>query len=1671
MPRITLENLKRVIQTNESEEEEHPDVLPAYTGNEHCPKRMPKKLKRKNIEDMTKTELIELLKTKLPQHQVLIAKTLNEENVCGRVFKHLNLEDVKELFPSLKFGDRKLIIVIRDDLLAEENDASNQSIGQISNQSEQQVCEDTEIETKRHFRETFRKFDSNDKKSYRKGAVVSTTNTRISSLIEPIHKFLPAQDKQLQSTIKWIAEETIEFAAACLNERSNGTIHFGICGEKTVTYEEGQIIGIHIDKSACRDFLLRKIKRVFFKDQLEIAFKCIRPIHYIEVYEQDSKNQSLHIVEIDVVPSSELVKDEAFYIMKEHEIRHKKGDYIISLFKFENESSKVVRLSEDQVCRYMKNKNSLSEQRQRMERVPLKTEIKEDLRNKFLNLFTGGEEVLTHEIYPVLFLSPIDSSMTEDIIEKNFKFLVDIDANAIFDFDPSSDKRGMFNFIENQLEQVVKAYTTENFDRNSEENRNKKERYNSMLDDLRISSLKPWVFCNGYEAMDIEPLNTLEWKQKRSEGFKEAIRFFQDEIPDERAFVVFLLFSKNYEIMLEAADEVLVKFKNQWMIIASNEDVARGFMDELVHRKITNEKTLAERSVIGIPWQHVNKMVRDAVLALETEQCEIVTSNGAFCVLKEKAKNELYDLSVLSRKECNCSDITSDSLKREEHRRQVEEYFFKGGEVTWWNFWFRQDHVLKRSQHQKLLRIVRGALTGEDMDEDCKIGLVNLFHQPGSGGTTSAKQVLWDLKEEYRCCCIKQLSEDTCEQITTLRIYDDPEKPKPPLILIDNGDEEKIQALCMRLEDRAWVASKRNSVNVFCVLLLCRRRINLPKPDKRSILLKHDLDEAELEWFNRKYKALKKCYDDTTDGCDPRLLISFNILKENFNKDYIQNAVKEFVDGTESDDEQRLLKYLSLLNTYDPDFKAVPLSAFDPLMQCEMKNKTKSRTILQYGLVSSKQLPRQCWETRISPSLKILLNRTSRAGLGSQLKALSIINSLFAREILTYLQNKSSQSTSETLLELLDSVLFKVNNQSQNQLLYIVKDIMKKRVVQESGIKDKFSRLVTEILDIEDADRAAEILEKTFNMTGDAMVAQQLSRLYIHSRNWEKAVLYARKATGMKPQNSYLWDTLAQVYKRQLLEQYNDCVRSGEKMQNQTIESIIQLGLEGIKTFRKEQEISSLEKTSSPNDAGYFGELKIIILMFDLLALSPTISKDDLHRFLVDDHFTPNELNFLDQDTRINLKQLHSKTEHTMRILEDMKTQVKEDYISGIVQSKPRFKDNLAELTKIKENLDQYFGEDTNEIPPNMKNEDIPLFIRRRVRRLGGRTLPSILDIARNEGGSAKLMTMHDFIKRNVDSRFCDAYDLVTIIGVTLVVNIKLNGTFPYQNFIDWSKRVYDLVSLSDENLYLESFLYFVMFHWPVGNQNVGLCPTGKIVDAIKKWRIAFQKKHPRQDGKSVQKKETTYFFLGRGEGMDGIVYYEQLLDKHRGRYFIGDTVWRQPNVLSKLKRLTGTLITDGMEIQIQVETGCGNKTSVTIPTSMPIGKRSLWQKKVYFVLGFGWGGPKAYDVSQEDPTKQSVTEEDRIQTMVFQNQSNQSEKRRVKTHEELAIKLGEIDKELKRDLEKLQTTEEKLLKMKETLIQQRDEKVDVQTTEFFKNEYLCEMFDILKTILLLACG
>ena len=226
-----------------------------------------------------------------------------------------------------------------------------------------------------------------------------------------------------------------------------------------------------------------------------------------------------------------------------------------------------------------------------------------------------------------------------------------------------------------------------------------------------------------------------------------------------------------------------------------------------------------------------------------------------------------------------------------------------------------------------------------------------MYHQPAAGGTTVAKQVLWELKNQYRCVVVKHITENTCNQLLDLRSHNDPH-PKPVLLLLDNFGDEQISDLLEKVVKEARMLNSGRLTSVAFVVFVCSRKANLMRSnDANTFVLESKLSCAELLWMSDKYKLLEHNHKDKKN-VDPKNFISFNILKTNFNQEYIKKSVKELIMKITLPQERNLLMYISLINRFDESVTSLPVASFDCIM-----GKAK-------------------WEMDISQPLRVLLNET-----------------------------------------------------------------------------------------------------------------------------------------------------------------------------------------------------------------------------------------------------------------------------------------------------------------------------------------------------------------------------------------------------------------------------------------------------------------------------------------------------------------------------------------------------------------------------------------------------------------------------------------------------------------------------------------------------------------------
>ena len=443
---------------------------------------------------------------------------------------------------TLKPGERKRILLERDQFLQDEMSRDGCAFENVSHSSREKTY--TTRDMTKLSQEVIRPFGKMVDVifSYKANAIVDVCMGGPDNMITPVHHFKDL-DLTKNANIKQFGVETIKFASACLNGRTNGTLHFGITSSTSDDVVPGQIVGTGVfdEKSKYANYIDRCVTECFYPDQRDIVRSCVRPPKFIPVLSTHGAERSLYVIEIDVEPASELCGNEAFYAKIPW--KKEKGillyqDAMVFMFR----EGMVKPLCSDELHAYMStSKPKLTQQRKIQEGRRPKSCNTEHLRDKLIDLLCEGEQRLTGGRYPILVINQPAEHMDRQYLEANFRFLECIPWRAVFDFDNSA---AVCNYMRDVRERnVCIINSADELNSRSPENVADPERLERNQDDMRNPVHVPWIFANGYAALATveESMDPIKWRKLRREGFKEAVRFLADELPPQRSIVVFLL--------------------------------------------------------------------------------------------------------------------------------------------------------------------------------------------------------------------------------------------------------------------------------------------------------------------------------------------------------------------------------------------------------------------------------------------------------------------------------------------------------------------------------------------------------------------------------------------------------------------------------------------------------------------------------------------------------------------------------------------------------------------------------------------------------------------------------------------------------------------------------------------------------------------------------------------------------------------------------------------------------------------------------------------------------------------------------------------------------------------------------------------------------------------------
>ncbi|XP_007938002.1 sterile alpha motif domain-containing protein 9-like [Orycteropus afer afer] len=1390
------------------------------------------------------------------------------------------------------------------------------------------------------------------------------------NLIDPIHEFklLTNTETATEKDIHMkFSNEAFRFASACMNSRTNGTIHFGVKDKP-----HGEIVGLKVtSKDGFIDHFNKIIKQYFEESDIKEARKCIREPRFVQVLQQNSTLSDRFVIEVDVIPRHSVCKKKYFYIKMQickDSVWRQDKEY--SLFVRKGATTKDilsnVRQKDADFKAFLLDLDSLvASRREAEEEYGVQGNKKEREGLKLVKLLIGSRDSLDNSYYDwyILVTNKCHPNQT-----KHLDFLKEIKWFAVLEFDPESVTHG-----------VVKAYKESrvanlHFPSQYEQ---KTTTIREMISTLNLYEQPSWIFCNGRSDLNDETYTPLEphlWQRERASEVRKLILLLTDEniMTRGKFLVVFLLFSS-----VESPGDPLIetfcafyqalKGMENILCVCINSQIYQRWKD-LLRTRLTIADELTDHSISTLNLEQINSTILKLKSVIQSSR-RFLPSQGSSSVILEKKEEDIFTaLEILCENECRDTDIEKDESKFLEFRKSKEEHFYRGGKVSWWNFYFSSENYssafVKRDRYENLKDLIQCCA---ESPKAVFAKIINLYHHPGCGGTTLAMHVLWDLKKNFRCAVLKNKATDFTEigeQVTNLITYKASSHQEyiPVLLLVDDFEElENIYVLQNAIHSSLAEKALRYE-KTLVIILNCMRSQNPDESAKLadSVALKYQLSPKEQRAFEAKLEEIEKQHMNCEN------FYSFMIMKSNFDEMYIVNVVRNILKGqTVGSKETQLISFLALLNSYVTD-STISVS------QCEMfLGITFTRTPWEPETLEDKM-----------GTCSTLLIKTEVADYG-RYTGVRIIHPLVAIYCLKELEESYHLDKGQIALEILRENLFYKSGIGRDKFLHDVQTLLLTRQRKECG--DETDTLFSPLIEALPNRKIEKVLkEGSIRFPQNAFICQALARyFYIKEKNFNSALHWANQAKKIAPKNSYISDTLGQVYKSKI-KWWLDKNKTCRNITVSDLTHLLETAEKASRAFKESQqqtdskdyetEAWSLQKSQRKydmyNTAGFLGEIEVGFYTVEILQLIPfflkenELAKKPMVQFL-------SGIGAIPADPK---DEYHLTLRNFTSYLQNLKLDLKrcfDFFVDYMILLKTR--NTLKEIVEIilSKKVSRYFRKYTElfcdlDLDPLQSQELLQEEnCRKKLEALRADRFSGLLEyLTPKHKDAANIMesivnTYSFLLQQNPNKRLIK--EKQNFILANIILSCLKPNSKSIQPFNVLKKQLREVLQLVEPtHQYPDPYFLACLLFWP---ENQELDSDSKLME---KYVSSLNRSFGRQYRPMCRSRQaSTFFYLGKSKGLHSIVHkaeIEQYFSKEQNTNSLwqsGD-VWKKKEVKHLLRRLTG----QAHGKLILIEYGVREKIKIPVTSVYSGLLRSGGNiEKVSFYLGFSTEGPLAYDI------------------------------------------------------------------------------------------------------------
>ncbi|XP_016074271.1 PREDICTED: sterile alpha motif domain-containing protein 9 [Miniopterus natalensis] len=1396
------------------------------------------------------------------------------------------------------------------------------------------------------------------------------------NLIDPIHEFKDFTNTnkgtELDAKMKF-SNEVFKFASACMNSRTNGTIHFGV-----IDKPHGKIVGVSlttVTKEALINHFNLMIHQYFEDHQVQKAKKCIREPRFVEVLLPNSVPSDRFVIEVDVIPQYSECGHDYFQIKMQNcnnkiwEQREK-----FSVFVRDGASSKDIMKNNADFKIFKLDLEALAGRRKEAEeKCRVKTNEKNSEGPKLIELLTGNQDLLDNSYYDWYIL--VTNKCHPNQI-KHLDFIKEIKWFAVLEFDPESVSKGIVSAYKES--RVVNLHLPSLYIEG-------KTTTNEKISSLNLYVQPSWIFCNGRLDLDsekYEPLDPSSWQREKASEVRKLISFLthEDIMPRGKFLVVFLLLSsvddpRDPLIETFCAFYQDLKGMENILCICVQPHICQRWKDLLEARLTKQQDELSSQCISSLSLEEINGTILKLKSVTKSSK-RFLPSIGSSTVLLKKDEDIMTALEILCENECEGTLLENDKSKFHEFKASKEEDFYRGGKVSWWNFYFSSENYsspfVKRDKYEKLEEKIHKCV---DSSKSISVKIIHLYHHPGCGGTTLAMHILWELRKKFRCAVLKNKTADFSEigkQVTNLITYGTASHQEylPVLLLVDDFEEQGDIYLLQASIQAAIVNKCIRYEKPLVIILNCVRSQNPEKCPKVSdnIALIQQLSSKEQRAFELKLKEIEEQHKNFKD------FYSFMIMKTNFDKKYIENVVRNILKGQNmSTKEAELFSFLALLNSYVPD-TTISLS------QCEKF----------LGITHKKAYwGTEKLEDKMGTYSTILIK--TEVVECKKYCGLRIIHPLIAIRSLEELKISYDLDKSQIMLDMLTENVLYDTDMGRSKFFRDMQTLLltRQRNEHEGEMGTWFSPFI-EALHKDEGNTAVEkvLLEGIHRFHPNAFICQALARhFYIKERNFTSALHWANEAKKIEPSNSYVSDTLGQVYKSKI----RWWLENNERKRNVSVadlNELLDLVVHASNAFKESQQQSedreseaaerfyqkSKRRYDTYNIAGYHGEIEVGLYAIQILQLIPffdnknKLSKRDMINFISGVSDIPGDPN---NEFKLVLKNF-------IPYLTNLRYSLKKcfDFFDDyFVLLKPRNNVKQYEQSKTWGKVAGCFKKYADIFGPleELQNRDltsklsIPLqaeLCRRSLEVFKADKFSGLLEYLIKSQGDA-INTMEDIVKNytflfeqssvRIQPKEKQNFILANIILYCIKPTSKI--VKPTKTLKDQLRELLQQIGLNYR--YSEPYFLASLLFWP---ENQNLDQDSK---QMEKYARSLQNSFRGQYKHMYRTKQPiAYFFLGKGKNMNRLVHKGKI-DECCGKtpdtnFWQSGEVWKEQKVQELLLRLKGRAENNCLCIEY------GTNEKITIPITPTFwgelrSGRSI--EKVSFYLGFSIGGPLAYDI------------------------------------------------------------------------------------------------------------